>query len=182
VSQQAFSQQLDGPGFHRALLAIALMQNDAAAAAKEIQWFEGREERYISLDLQASQALMLGQRRRASDLLNRAADQARRRKLQRPAAIPIEAAAADSFGDCQVEDSLQSVEAASEFRKIVDHKGATFGPRYPLAYVGLARAAVQAGDTNGAKKSYEDFFALWKDADPDIRVLIEAKREYASLN
>jgi eukaryotic-like serine/threonine-protein kinase len=76
----------------------------------------------------------------------------------------------------------RSVEAASEFRKIVDHKGATFGPRYPLAYVGLARAAVQAGDTNGAKKSYEDFFALWKDADPDIRVLIEAKREYASLN
>jgi eukaryotic-like serine/threonine-protein kinase len=76
----------------------------------------------------------------------------------------------------------QNVEAATEFRKIVDHKGATFGPRYPLAYLGLARAAVQAGDTSEAKKAYKDFLALWKDADPDIRILIEAKREYASLN
>ena len=75
----------------------------------------------------------------------------------------------------------QSAAAASEFRKIIDHKGATWGPRYPLAYVGLARAAVQAGDSAGAKRAYSDFLALWKHADADIPLLIEAKKEYAAL-
>jgi predicted Zn-dependent protease len=71
--------------------------------------------------------------------------------------------------------------AAVEFRKIIDHKGATWGPRYPLAYLGLARGAAQIGETDVARKAYQDFLELWKSADPDIPVLIEAKQEYARL-
>jgi hypothetical protein len=47
--------------------------------------------------------------------------------------------------------------------------------------VGLARAAALAGDTANARRAFQDFFALWKDADPDLRILIEARRDYAAL-
>ena len=75
----------------------------------------------------------------------------------------------------------KGAEAAAEFQKILDHKGRNWGPLYPLAYLGLARAAALAGDTAKAKKAYQDFFALWKDADPDIPTLIAARKEYAAL-
>ncbi len=75
----------------------------------------------------------------------------------------------------------KGAEAAVEFQKILDHKGANWGPYYPLSYVGLGRAQVLAGDTARARKAYQDFFALWKDADPDIPILREAKAEYARL-
>ena len=52
---------------------------------------------------------------------------------------------------------------------------------YPLSYVGLARAATLAGDRAKARKAYQYFFALWKDAGKDIPVLIEAKKEYGKL-
>jgi hypothetical protein len=52
---------------------------------------------------------------------------------------------------------------------------------YPLADLGLARAAVLQGDATSARKAYQDFFAFWKDADPDLPVLIEAKKEYKKL-
>jgi len=52
---------------------------------------------------------------------------------------------------------------------------------YQLAHLGLARAAVLTGDTSKARQAYQDFFALWKDADADLRVLIEAKQEYEKL-
>ena len=54
-------------------------------------------------------------------------------------------------------------------------------PEYSLAQLNLARARVLTGDTAGAKTAYQDFFAYWKDADPDIPVLLEAKSEYAKL-
>jgi hypothetical protein len=80
-------------------------------------------------------------------------------------------------------------EAAAEFQKILDHKGTVFSAPivssslslYPLAHLGLARAAVLVGDTAKSRKAYEDFFALWKDADPDLPILIEAKKEYEKL-
>ncbi len=75
----------------------------------------------------------------------------------------------------------KGTEAAAEFQKLLDHKGANWGPYYPLSYVGLARAAALAGDTARARKAYQDFLALWKDADPDLPVLNEACREYAKL-
>jgi hypothetical protein len=52
---------------------------------------------------------------------------------------------------------------------------------YPLAHLGLARAAAMTGDTTKARQAYQDFFALWKDADTDLAALIEAKKEYEKL-
>jgi eukaryotic-like serine/threonine-protein kinase len=76
----------------------------------------------------------------------------------------------------------KGAEAAIEFQKILDHRGfAPMSPLYPLAHLGLARAAALQGDATKARKAYEDFFALWKDADTDIPVLIEAKKEYEKL-
>ncbi len=76
----------------------------------------------------------------------------------------------------------KGTEASEEFQKILDHRGWYIDSElYPLAYVGLARAAMLQGDTAKARKAYQDFFALWKDADPDIPILIEAKKEYEKL-
>ena len=75
----------------------------------------------------------------------------------------------------------KGTEAAAEFQKILDHKGATWGPYYPLAYAGLARAAALAGDGARARRAYQDFLALWKDADPDLAILREVRQEYAKL-
>jgi ATP/maltotriose-dependent transcriptional regulator MalT len=76
----------------------------------------------------------------------------------------------------------QGSAAAAEFQKILDHPGVVVNePIGALAHLGLARAYVLSGDTAKAKAAYQDFFALWKDADPDIPILKEAKAEYAKL-
>ncbi len=72
--------------------------------------------------------------------------------------------------------------AATEYQKILDHRGiAPTSPLYPLARLGLGRALALQGDKAKAKEAYQDFFATWKDADPDVPVLKEAKAEYAKL-
>ena len=77
----------------------------------------------------------------------------------------------------------RGTDAAAEFRKIIVHKGAAWGPRYPLAYLGLARAAAQTGDADGARKVYQGFSDLVEERRfLDIPCLIEAKREYARLH
>ena len=76
----------------------------------------------------------------------------------------------------------KGAEAAVEFQKILDHRGwQPSSPLYPLAHLGLARAAVLTGDTARARRAYQDFFALWKDADTDIPDLQEARQEYEKL-
>jgi tetratricopeptide (TPR) repeat protein len=75
----------------------------------------------------------------------------------------------------------KGAEAAAEFQKILDHKGANWGLCYSLSYLGLARASMLASDTAKAGKAFQDFFALWKDADSDLPILHEAKAEYAKL-
>jgi hypothetical protein len=50
-----------------------------------------------------------------------------------------------------------------------------------LAHLGIARAYALQGDTAKARVAYQDFFALWKDADPDVPILVAAKSEYAKL-
>lgn len=73
-------------------------------------------------------------------------------------------------------------EAAAEFTKIKESRGIDeFSPFHALAHVGLARAAVLNGDTAGARKAYQDFFGFWKDADADLPVLVEARKEYEQL-
>jgi eukaryotic-like serine/threonine-protein kinase len=76
----------------------------------------------------------------------------------------------------------QGPEAAAEFQKILDHRGICLtAPECSLAHLGLGRARVLTGDAAGARTAYQDFLALWKDADPDVPVLKEAKAEYAKL-
>jgi serine/threonine protein kinase/tetratricopeptide (TPR) repeat protein len=72
--------------------------------------------------------------------------------------------------------------AAAEFQKFIDHRGVVGNfPWGALARLGLARAYAMQGDTAKAKAAYQDFLTLWKDADPDIPILIAAKAEYAKL-
>ena len=73
-------------------------------------------------------------------------------------------------------------EAAAEFQKVIDHPGIVQDSMTaPLSRLGLARARAMEGDSAGARTAYQDFFALWKDADTDIPILKEAKAEYAKL-
>ncbi|MCI0389930.1 MAG: protein kinase [Acidobacteria bacterium] len=72
--------------------------------------------------------------------------------------------------------------AAAEFQKIIEHRGwDVLSPLWPLAHLGLARAAALQGDVAKSRQAYENFFRLWKDADAELPVLIEAKSEYERL-
>jgi hypothetical protein len=84
----------------------------------------------------------------------------------------------------------KGAEAATEFEKITSHKGANWaatwihpnwGQYYALAFLGTARGYAEAGDRAKARKAYEDFFALWSNADRNLPVLTQAKAEYARL-
>ena len=73
-------------------------------------------------------------------------------------------------------------EAAAEFQTILDHRGIVLSsPIGALAHLGLGRARVLQRDIVNARVAYQDFLALWKDADPDIPVMKQAKAEYAKL-
>jgi eukaryotic-like serine/threonine-protein kinase len=72
--------------------------------------------------------------------------------------------------------------AAAEFQKFLDHRGVTLNfPLGALAHLGVARGYAMAGDAAKARAAYADFFSLWKDADPDIPILVAARGEYAKL-
>jgi hypothetical protein len=73
-------------------------------------------------------------------------------------------------------------EAAAEFQKIHDHSGIVVNaPIGALAHLGLGRAYALSGDKIKAKSAYHDFLTIWKDADPDIPILKQARAEYAKL-
>ena len=77
----------------------------------------------------------------------------------------------------------QGGEAAAEFQMILDHRGIVVSdPIGALAHLQLGRAYVLSGETTKAKAAYRDFLTLWKDADPDIPILKQAKVEYAKLS
>jgi hypothetical protein len=219
---------MDSPTFHILLLVIAWIQDDRSAQDKEIAWFAGKPEEYQSLRLQAINAEMHGQRRKANQLFQPAGEIARRQGLtgvqgDSPAAVDAlmgdceaarknksnpsldlcgDAAAVRLHDEQAAKDpplnpdaaellylrglaglrSGKGAEAAAEFRKILDHKGRNWGVYYSMAYLGLARAEALADDTAKAKRAYQNFLALWKDADPDIPTLIAARTEYAALN
>ena len=267
---------IDGSRIHQRFLELAYVEDDKAAIAREIQWFAGKPEEYLSFGLQAADLNVYGQRRESHKLYQRAADTARHlgfryvadeyeeadaradalsgncqtvRRLGHPAlamamcgqaaaaeklaaetskALPngtiwnavqlpeiqamialhrdepaksVELLASSSPYERAYPDAIyvrglsylrmhRGAEAAAEFQKIVDHKGANWGAtwghpnwgqRYSLSYLGMARGYALAGDTARAKKAFQDFFELWKDADPDIPVLQQAKAEYSKL-
>ncbi len=276
LAQKLREQRLDGPRIHQRFLEMAYLEGDQAAIAREIQWFAGKPEEYISLGLQAASRNVHGQRLESHKLYQRAAETALRRALRdaasefeeadaradalsgncqtvrrlgRPAlalalcgeAAPAEKLAADTsklFPNGTIWNAVQlpgiraaialkgdqpaksvellasaapyersyldaaylrglaylrlhkGAEAAAEFQKIVDHKGANWGATwvhpywgqfYSISYLGLARGSVLTGDMAKASKAFEDFFVLWKDADSDIPILKQAKAEYARL-
>jgi eukaryotic-like serine/threonine-protein kinase len=72
--------------------------------------------------------------------------------------------------------------AAEAFRNIVNHRGeAPTSPLYPLAHLGLARASTLTNNPDEARKNYERFLTIWKDADSDLPILKQARAEYAQL-
>jgi len=75
-------------------------------------------------------------------------------------------------------DAHQGMQAAAEFQKMLDHPTETYRA---IPNLGLGRAYALAGDNAKARTAYEDFLVLWKDADPDIPILMQAKAEYAQL-
>jgi eukaryotic-like serine/threonine-protein kinase len=277
LAEKLRARGLGGARIHQRFLEMAYVEDNQEAISKEIQWFAGKPEEYLSFGLQAAARNLHGQRRESHKLYQRAADTARRRGLRDVAAEFEEAdARADALvGTCQTARRLggpadalgmcgdiaraeklaaetskivpdgtvwnavqlpeiraaialhrdqpaQSVEllasaspyerayleaiylralaylrlrkgaeAAAEFHKIVDHKGANWGATwlhpnwgqyYSLSYFGLARASMLSGDAAGARKAFEEFFKLWKDADQDVPILIHAKNAYAGIH
>jgi hypothetical protein len=76
----------------------------------------------------------------------------------------------------------QGAEGAAEFQKILDHPGIVLNdPIAALARLGLARSCAAIGNTGKAKAAYTDFFALWKNADPDTPIYQQARAEFAAL-
>lgn len=80
----------------------------------------------------------------------------------------------------QMKDGNQ---AAAEFRRLLDHRTSSpLSELVPLSQLNLGRAYALSGDKEKAKMAYQDFFAMWKDADPDVPLLQQAKAEYAKLD
>jgi tetratricopeptide (TPR) repeat protein len=273
VAQRSVVQNPDDADMRTLLLDMAYTAGDDRAAESQMQWFSGRPEEYMSLEEQASEAITLGQRLKAQELLRKASDLERRRdltvvggipdqdqalfgdcKAARKSAFPGAIALAVCFDTAQVAKSLATMEDAAkrepnrtqlnalllpltravlelkrdrpmqaiallnsigsfervfppvayirglaflkagkgadaevEFQKILD--GKVVFPPVPansyainsVSYVGLARGAGMAGDVPKAKKAYEDFLALWKNADPDLPILTQARKEHGAL-
>ncbi len=276
LAEKLRAQGLGGARIHQRFLEMAYVEGDAAAAAREIQWFAGKPAEYLSFGLQAANLNVLGQRRESSKLYRRAAETALLHRLRNAGAEFEEAdALAEALsGNCQTArrlgrsalalamcgdaaqaeklaaetsklfpngtvwnavqlpairaaialkreqparavellaaaspyeraypealylrglaylDLRKGAEAVAEFEKILYHKGANWGSTwqhpywgqfYALSYLGLARSSALAGDPAKTGKAYGDFLTLWKDADPDIPILQQAKSEYAKL-
>ena len=76
----------------------------------------------------------------------------------------------------------QGTAAAIEFQKILDHSAVVAnGLIGALAHLQMGRAFALSGNTSNARTAYQEFLTLWKDADPDIPILKQAKAEYAKL-
>jgi tetratricopeptide (TPR) repeat protein len=277
VAEKLRALGIGGARIHQRFLEMAYIEGDQTAIAKEIQWYAGKPEEYLSFGLQAANRNALGQRRESSKLYKRGAETALRQGLGDVAAGFEEAdARADALsGNCATTRQLRrpaltlalcgdvtgaeklaaetskrlpngtiwnavqlpeiraaieihrgqpgravellasaspyeraypeavylrglaylrlhkGSEAAAEFQKILDHKGASWastwrfpnwGLYYSISYLGLARASVLSGEPAKARKTYQDFFALWNDADQNLPILIEAKKDYAALH
>src|SRR5262249_24105852 len=73
-------------------------------------------------------------------------------------------------------------EAINEYERLIDHRGSDpFSPFYVAATVSLRRAHALAGNSNAGLQAYQQFLTEWRDADPDILVLVTAREEYEQL-
>jgi predicted Zn-dependent protease len=72
-------------------------------------------------------------------------------------------------------------EAATEFNKVVGHKGPNWGMFYALSSAGLARAYALDGNRDASRQAYEQFLTLWSNADADLPLLRRVREEYSEL-
>ena len=159
-----------------AALALARAGNDAEAEKLAAQLEKGRPEdqvaRFVSVPgIRAALELSHGNAAKAIGLL----EPAKAYDRANPSARFLRAQA--------YLDAGRSGDAASEFQavRVLAPFFFSLDPFAPLAQVGLARAYAAQGDKAKARTAYQDFLASWKDADPDVPVLKEAKAEYAKL-
>jgi Flp pilus assembly protein TadD len=228
AAKLAIARKLDSAYLHADLLSLAYLEDDRPAQQNEIDWFAGKPEEYRGLEIQGANALVHGQRSRARELFQQAAEMARREGRTGLQFGPPSAVIDAWMGDCTSAGKEKSnlalelcgdasalrlaeqqaaknpppnpdsgvllyerglaglrarkgAEAAAQFQKILAHRGHNQGPQYPLAYLGLGRALALTGDIANARQAYRDFLAVWRDADPDIPLLIAARKEYAAL-
>ena len=78
-------------------------------------------------------------------------------------------------------EAKQGDQAVQEFQRALDSRSFSCDPLASLAKLGLARAHTMQGDKAASRLAYQDFLALWKDADPDTPLLKQAKAEYAAI-
>jgi tetratricopeptide (TPR) repeat protein len=170
-------------GENRKIAALALAECGDAAAAKKLMDEEAKEYPQNSvvhgIYMPLVEALSGLQRNDGSSTIA-ALEPARRFDLAgQPPNAPYWILYVRGRGYLQ---SKQPDKAAAEFQRILDFRGRQADSELiPLAQLQLARALVSKGDTGKARTAYQDFLAMWKDADPDIPVLKQAKSEYAKL-
>jgi Tfp pilus assembly protein PilF len=185
--REAQAKKLDDYSTRNAIYALAFLASDAAGMAEQEKWFAGKPEENYGLALASDTEAYAGHVSKARELAKRAVDSAIRADSKENGAvydIHIRGEAYLAAG--------QSTAAGAEFQKIIDHSGLVWNCwTGALAHLGVARAnAQQAKAPQGAESdaarvralaAYKDFFTLWKDADPDIPILKQAKAEYAKL-
>jgi len=161
------------PGFYVMALALA---GDTAQATRVVEHIESQTppgafmDKVTHAEFRGAIELTRGHAMQALEYLGPAASyEAGWYELYRPAYVRGEAYLLAHRGQ----------EAATEFQKIIDHRGVVVSqPFGALAHLGLARAYTMQGDTSKARTSYQNFLMLWKDADQDIPILKQAKAEY----
>jgi serine/threonine protein kinase/Tfp pilus assembly protein PilF len=168
----------------RALAALALARAGATPAAEKLAAeldktlpLDTLVQRYWLPTIQAAVALERKDPKRAIELLKVAGTI----ELGQPTGLAVYLCPVYLRGEAYL--MLHDANAAAtEFQKFINHRGLVSNfPWGALARLGLARAYAMQGDTAKARAAYQDFLTLWKDADPDIPILIAAKSEYAKL-
>jgi tetratricopeptide (TPR) repeat protein len=170
----------------RVLAALALARTGESAQAEKLADGLNRElprdlimQGYVLPTVRAMSTLKRGDGKRALELLEPASEY----ELAQPPAFSLSTPLYPPYVRGQAYLRLgQANQAAAEFQKIIAHRGLV--GNYPLgvlAHLQLGRAYALAGDTAKARAAYLEFFDLWKDADPDIPILKQAKVEYAKL-
>jgi Flp pilus assembly protein TadD len=196
IVDEALARLPDSEDVHVLHLQIAYPEGDLKIQDEELKWLSARSaQSAYAIRLRNANALALGQPRKAREFYpsNLTADG--ERNLTdfvtnfKSGSFPPPTGAAPANPTAQflyptgqaLLKQGKPAEAATEFQKILSNRFLNWGPFYPLAQVGLARSEAKLGHPAQAKKAYEDFFALWKDAEPDLPILIEARKEYAAL-
>jgi eukaryotic-like serine/threonine-protein kinase len=168
----------------RAMAALALARAGDTAAAEKLAAeldktfpLDTLVQRYWLPTIRAAVALEREDTNRAVELLKTASTI----ELGQPTALAVFLCPVYLRGEAYL--MLHDGNAAAvEFQKFIDHRGLVVNfPWGALARLGLARAYAMQGDTAKARTAYQGFLTLWKDADPDIPILKQAKAEYAKL-